>query len=212
MTQSPYVMELTDKLNISLADTLFVKRDRERLVREKGPCQEELTIRLVKARVKSGPYAVTIYPMLSFTYAELNRLTCRFMGITDRRGLATGTVTLLSRIPGADLGRYKFAAGVPIDVSAAKLTEDFLTYGLSFYDRYDDLNKLQKCLEETADGDLGFRFNRPGSRDCCLAALYCAGGESGKLEELMKSGRLTQEQNERIQKWLDRHGPEKEEA
>ncbi len=208
MTPAELNKSLTLLLNELLADTGFSKKKIGSLRRTTKECEQFLTFYLTRERGLPGNrYSLTA--TLSFTFSEVDRLTCKFLGKEDDRRFGTGAEPLYTVVPGRPVLKYKHCSDEPLSLLAEMVSEDFHTYAIPFYEKYDTLEKLADYFErELNGGECGFRVvisgQKPGSgHGCCIAAVLCLMKKWDKLEQFLKeTDLLMDEHRERIKEYI----------
>lgn len=201
----------TFMLNELLADTDFSKRKNGCLKRQLPECQQFFKFYFTRDRGLPGNlYSLTAN--LSFSFPELDRLTCDFLGegYDERaRQFHTGAEPLYEVVPDRLPTQYKYCADESIYGLAERVSEDFHAYALPFYEKYDTLEKLENYFERRFHGGKrSFRVIREGKKPgsgqgCCYAAVLYLLGKTGKLEKFFKeTDLLTDEYRERISKYI----------
>lgn len=207
MTPAELNKSLTLLLNERLADTGFAKKKIGQLKRTAKECEQFLTFYFTRERGLPGnQYSLTA--TLSFTFSEVNRLTCEFLGEEEDVRFGTGAQPLYTVVPGSLL-KYKYCSDEPLDLLAEMVSEDFHAYALPFYGKYDTLEKLEDYFDRERDGgERGFRVvisgQKPGSgRGCCIAAVLCLLEKWDKLEQFLKgTDVLMDEHRERMEEYI----------
>lgn len=208
MTPAELNKALTLLLHERLADTGFSKKKIGTLRRKADECEQFLTFYLTRdCGLPGNRYSLTA--TLSFSFPEIDRLTCEFLGKEDDRGFGTGAQPLYTVVPGRPVLKYKHCSDEPLDRLAKMVSEDFHAYALPFYENYDTPEKLAEYFErERLTGEYGFRVvisgQKPGSgHGCCIAAVLCLLERWDALEQFLRETKfLTDECKERIRKYL----------
>ena len=92
MTPAELNKSLTLLLHERLADTGFSKKKIGTLRRKAAACEQSLTFYLTRERGLPGNrYSLTA--TLSFSFPEVDRLTCEFLGKAEDRNFGTGAST-----------------------------------------------------------------------------------------------------------------------
>ena len=212
MTPAELNKSLTLLLHERLADTGFSKKKIGTLRRKADACEQFLTFYLTRERGLPGNrYSLTA--TLGFSFPEVDRLTCEFLGKGDDRKWGTGAQPLYTVVPGRPVLKYKHCSDEPLGRLADMVSVDFHAYALPFYKKYDTLEKLAEAFErEHLTGECGFRVvisgQKPGSgHACCIAAVLCLLEKWDRLEQFLKETEfLTDACKERI----DRYFPERQ--
>lgn len=208
MTPAELGKSLTLLLHERLNDTGFAKKRIGTLRRKADACEQFLTFYLTRDRGLPGNrYSLTA--TLGFSFPEVDRLTCEFLGKQDDRKFSTGAQPLYTVVPGKPVLKYKHCSEEPLEQLADMVSGDFRAYALPFYEKYDTLEKLAEYFErERLTGACEFRVvisgNKPGSgHACCIAAVLCLLERWEQLEQFLKETQfLTEEHKERISKYL----------
>ena len=206
MTPSELDKVLTMLLHNLLADTGFVKKRKCALRRITDECEQYFNFSFTRDRGLPGNM-YTLMPNMSFNFAEVDKLTCLFMGEEYSADWGTGSRPLYTVVPGSPVHKYKYCADESLEEFAEMLANDIRLYALSFYDKYDTLNKLESFFEkgrETTYPDETDWFNviRSNGFWCCKAAVLYALGNKNKLRDFVdETDLLTPEEKERIRKY-----------
>lgn len=210
MTPAELNKSFTLLLNELLADADFKKSKIGCLKRSQSECEQFFSFYFTRDRGTPGNlYSLTA--TLSFSFPELDRLTCSFLGreYDERAGqFHTGAEPLYETAPSRLPTQYKYCADEPIYRLAEMVSEDFHAYAISFYEKYDTLEKLENYFERRfRGGKRGFRVihegKKPGSgQGCCYAAILYLSKKMGKLEKFLEeTDLLMDEYRERIRKY-----------
>lgn len=208
MTPAELNKSLTFLLNELLADTGFSKKKIGSLKRTTKECEQFLTFYLTREHGLPGNrYSLTA--TLSFAFSEVDRLTCKFLGKEDDGRFGTGAEPLYTVVPGRPVLKYKHCSDEPLSLLAEMVSEDFHSYAIPFYEKYDTLEKLEDYFDrELNGGECGFRVvisgQKPGSgHGCCIAAVLCLMKKWDKLEQFLKeTDLLMDEHRERIKEYI----------
>ena len=208
MTPAELNKSLTLLLNELLADTGFSKKKIGSLKRATKECEQFLTFYLTRERGLPGNrYSLTA--TLSFSFSEVNRLTCNFLGKEDDGRFGTGAEPLYTVVPGRPVLKYKHCSEEPLSLLAEMVSEDFHAYAIPFYEKYDTLKKLEDYFERELDGgECGFRVVISGQKSgsghgCCIAAVLCLMEKWDKLERFLKETDLLMDEHvERIKEYI----------
>lgn len=207
MTPAELNKALTLLLHERLADTGFSKKKIGTLRRKTDECEQFLTFYLTRDRgVPGNRYSLTA--TLSFSFPEVDRLTCAFLDKDDSRKFGTGAQPLYTVVPGRPVLKYRHDSEAPLDRLADMVSGDFHACALPFYEKFDTLEKLAGYFErERLTGECEFRVTisgkRPGSgHACCIAAVLCLLEKWEQLEQFLKETKfLPDECRERIGKY-----------
>lgn len=205
MTPTELDKSLTLMLNELLADTGFSKKKKGRLKRKKNECEQFFSFYFTRERGLPGNmYSLTA--TMSFSFPEVDKLTSCFMGEEYEAKWDTGARPLYTVIPDSPVLKYRYCADEALEQFAEMLSQDFHSYALSFYDKYDTLNKLERYFDQhpdyinLANGFSVVRTNKYGNgRWCCKAAVLCILEKWDKLKVFRdETELLLDDQKERI--------------
>lgn len=208
MTPKDLNKSLTLLLNELLEDTGFSKQRIGRLQRKSKECAQFFSFSFSRDYGSPGNI-YSLIPSMSFSFPLVDQLTSNFMGEKYNSQLATASKPLYLVVPdGASF--YKYCAENTLEQFAETLSADFHTYALSFYERYDTLNKLECFFNQHPDNfglPNGFhvvRANKYGNgRWCCKAAVLCVLEKWDALEiYLDETDLLLPEQKIRIKEYI----------
>lgn len=194
MTPTELNKSFTLLLNELLADTDFQKKKIGCLKRNLSKCEQYFTFYFTRDRGLPGNlYSLTA--TLSFSFRELDQLTCSFLGEEyDERAkqFHTGSEPLYEIVPDRLPTQYKYYTDESMHRLAEMVSGDFHTYAISFYEKYDTLEKLENYFEQRIHGaKRNFRVTREGQKPgsgqgCCYAAVLYLLAKREKLEKFLK--------------------------
>lgn len=202
---------LTSLLHELLADTGFSKKRTGTLKRNAEECEQFFSFGFTRDRGLPGNL-YTLTCTISFSFSKVDRLTNQFLGREyDKRArqFSTGAEPLYAVVPGSSVPRYKYCSDEPLSRLAELVSEDFHACALSFYEKYDTLEKLEKYFDRRLNGgERGFHVvwegKKPGSgQGCCFAAVLCLLEKWDKLEQFLKeTDLLLDEYRESINEYI----------
>lgn len=201
---------LTILLNDCLADTGFSKKRIGRLKRKAAECEQFFLLYFTRRRGLPGNlYALTA--TLAVSFPEVNRLTCEFSGEEreDAGGLFTGSKPFYTVVPGEPLLKYTYCSDEPLSRFAEMVSEDFRSFALPFYEKYDTLEKLWNCFSEELKGNkcdfhVSHSGKKPGEgRACCIAAVLCLLEKREELRQFLEKAEiLSDEEKSRMTEYF----------
>ena len=212
MTPSEYTKQATLLLSELLADTGFSKKRIGKLTRKTKECEQHILIDFTRDRGLPGTlYSVGFNLILDFK--EVNRLTCKFLGEEYNARMGTGLRPLYTVIPGEPpknaYFRFKYCSDEPLNHYAEQVADDFRSYALPLFEKYDTLEKLTLYFEHypvLKVGEGGFYMphshGHNGGWNCCFAAVLCLLERWDKLNMLLKSTDLLPDQKKRIKEYI----------
>ena len=203
---------LTSLLHELLADTGFSKKRIGTLKRNTKECEQFFSFDFTRDRGLPGNL-YTLSCTISFSFSEVDRLTNKFLGREyDKRArqFSTGAKPLYAVVPDCcSVPRYKYCSEEPLSRLAELVSEDFHACAVSFYEKYDTLEKLERCFDRSFNGgELGFHVvwtgQKPGSgQGCCFAAVLCLLEKWDKVEQFLNgTDLLMDEQRENINEYI----------
>ncbi len=206
MTPKELDKELTELLTEKMNSLGFKKKSVGTFRRVVNECEQYLSFYFTRDRGLPGTY-YSMLPTLSFRYSKSDELQCLFMGKEydkRERDFSTGCKGLYTIVPGGTPDRYRYCSDNALAGLAELIFKDFSDYALSFYDKYDSLDKLEAYFDTNkTHNPNGFDVVRHNAYGCCIAAVLCAKGCFEKCREFIKNpGAVTDEQRERILKYI----------
>ena len=201
--------EMDKELTLLLADKMnslgFKKKRTEVFSRKVNDCEQYFSFYFTRDRGLPGTN-YSMFPTLSFRYPKVDELHCLFMGKEyDKRekDFGTGAKGMYTLVPGRDSGRYSYCSDNPMSGHAELIFKDFSEYALSFYDKYDSLDKLEVYFDQNRRHNRdGFDVVRHNAYGCCIAAVLCANGKLEKCRQFLEEGLVTEEQRDRILEYI----------
>ncbi len=208
MTPSELDKELTFLLHNLLANTGFRKKRKGNLSRKENECEQVFSFYFTRDRGPAGnTYSLTA--TLSFSFPEVDRLTSRFMGEEYDSKWPTGTRPLYTVLPDTPVLKYKYCSDNALEQFADMVSQDFRSYALSFYGKYDTIDKLEQHFDQCHDNmglKSGFRVVRANG-GCCKAAVLCMLEKWEKLQQYVgETDCLTPEQKAKISEYISSRG------
>lgn len=202
--------EIDKELTLLLADNMnslgFKKKQIGVFSRKANDCEQYFSFYFTRDRGMPGTY-YSMLPTLSFRYPKVDELQCQFMGKEyDKRekDFGTGRKGLYTLVPEHDSGRYRYCSDNPLIDHAMLIFNDFSEYALSFYDKYDSLDKLETYFDQNRSRNRdGFDVVRHNAYGCCIAAVLCVNGKWEKCRQFLSEGLVTDEQHARILKYIE---------
>ena len=206
MTPNDLNKELTELLNDRLQQYGFKKKKVSCLCKTVNDCTQKLSFSFTRDRGLPGN-KYSLNPTLSFSFHEVDRLCCEFMGKEyDKREkeFGTGTKPLYVLISN-DSFRYKYCSDNSLEELADLIAADFSAYALTFFDKYDSLDKLAQYFEVSPKHNPdGFSVIRNNGYCCCIAAVYCALERWERCLQLLdEDDRFTAKQRTRVREYID---------
>ena len=206
MTPKELDKELTTLLTEKMNSFGFKKKSAGTFCRVVNECEQYFSFYFTRDRGLPGTY-YSMLPTLSFKYPKVDELQCRFMGKEyDKREMSfgTGSKGLYTLVPSGASGKYRYCSDNALDNQAELIAGDFAGYALSFYDKYDSLDKLEAYFDTNkTHNPNGFDVVRHNAYGCCIAAVLCANGSPEKCRQFVsEDGSVTDEQRERILKYI----------
>lgn len=178
MTPKDLNKSLTLLLNELLADTGFSKQRICSLRRKSKECEQFFSFNFSRDYGLPGNI-YSLIPSMSFSFPLVDKLTSKFMGEEYDPKWPTASKPLYLVVPNSS-AFYKYCSENSLEQFAEKLSADFHAYALSFYEKYDTLNKLESYFNQHPDNiglPNGFsvvRANKYGNGCwCCKAAVLC---------------------------------------
>lgn len=147
---------------------------------------------------------------MSFSFPEVDKLTSRFMGEEYETKWATGAKPLYTVVPDEPVLKYRYCSDEALEQFAEMVSQDFRAYALSFYRKYDTLDKLENYFDQNPDNiglKNGFsvvRVNKHGNGCwCCKAAVLCVLEKWDKIQRYIdETELLLPEQKARISEYI----------
>lgn len=212
MTPSEYRKQATLLLSELLEDTGFSKKRVGQLTRKTKECEQHILIDFTRDRGLPGTLYTAGFNLI-LDFKEVNRLTCKFLGEKYNAREGTGFRPLYTVIPGETpknaYSRFKYCSDEPFNHYAERVADDFRSYALPFFKKFDSLEKLALYFEHypvLKNSEGGFHISRShgqnGGWDCCFAAVLCLLERWDKLNMLLKSTELLPDQKERIKEYI----------
>ena len=200
--------ELTKLLTYCLVDHLenscFYKKRIGVFLRKEKECQQFFSFYF--SRADSNTYQLTAN--LFFAFPDVDQLTSIFLGKEYDKTLCTGAEPLYTNVPNGSFLKYVYSADESFEQFTKMLAEDFCSYALPFYEKFDTVHKLEQCFDRRLYGDMDREFrivqtDRQGQGSGCLiAAVYCVLHEWKKLEVFLdETDLLEEEHKERIREY-----------
>lgn len=123
---------------------------------------------------------------------------------------ATGARPLYTVLPNSPALKYKYCSDEELEHFAEMLSQDFRSHAISFYNKYDMLDKLEQYFDQNPDyiglknGFNVVRANKYGNGCwCCKAAVLFALEKWDKLQLYVEqTDLLLPEQKERIRECI----------
>ena len=206
MTPKEMDKELTVLLTDNMNSLGFMKKSIGEFYRKIGDCEQYFSFTFTRDRGLPGTY-YSIFPTVSFRFQKIDELQCRFMGKEyDKREkeFGTGCRGLYTLIPEGDSNRYRYCSETPMAEHAQRIFKDFVGYALTFYEKYDTLEKVEAYFEQNRRYNRnGFMVVRHNAYGCCIAAVLCENGSIEKCRQLLdEEGAVTAEQKTRILEYI----------
>lgn len=205
MTPSELNKELTYLLHDLLADTGFRKKRICCLFRKENECVQEFSFYFTRDRGLPGN-TYSLSAALSFSFPKVDRLTSHFMGEEYNSKWPTGTRTFYTVLPDTPVLKYKYCSDDSLKQFADMVSQDFHSYALSFYDKYNTIDKLESHFEQYHDNSScknGFSVVRTNGYWCCKAAVLCISEKWKKLQQYVdETDFLILEQKEKIREYI----------
>ena len=208
MTPSELDKELTMLLHNILVDTGFAKKRICTLRRRTDECEQYFTFSFTRDRGLPGNM-YTLLPKMSFTFTQVDKLTSAFLGEKYSGVWGTGARPFYTVVPESPVHKYKYCSDESLEEFAEMLANDFRLYALSFYDKYDTLDKLENYFENHtevksySDTEDWFDVIRANGHWCCKAAVLYALGKKDKLQDFLdETDLLNTEEKERIREMM----------
>lgn len=208
MTPAEYTKQVTLLLSELLVDTGFYKKRIGRLMRNTKECEQNIILSFTRGR----GLPITSYPVnlnLTFTFKEMNRLASKFLGKEYDAKSHTGLQPLYAIIPGKSLSRIDYRSDEPLNQYAERVADDFRSYALPYFEKYDTLEKLEVYFDQylvQKIGEHGFHnangLGPKGVSNCYFAAILCLLGKWEKLYMLLESIDWFPDQKERIIEYI----------
>ena len=205
MTPLELDKELTFLLHDLLQNTGFRKKRKGNLSRKENECEQMLSFYFTRERGLPGNiYSLTA--TVSFSFSEVDKLTSRFMGEQYDTKWPTGTRPFYTLIPDTPLLKYKYCSDEALEQFADMVSQDFRSYALPFFEKYNTIEKLGQHFDRYHDNmglKNGFRVVRANGYWCWKAAVLCNLERWGKLQQYIdETDCLTLEQKAEISEYI----------
>lgn len=205
MTPLELDKELTFLLHDLLQNTGFRKKRKGNLSRKENKCEQMFSFYFTRERGLPGNiYSLTA--AVSFSFSEVDKLTSRFMGEQYDTKWPTGTRPFYTLIPDTPLLKYKYCSDEALEQFADMVSQDFRSYALPFFEKYNTIEKLEQHFDRYHDNmglKNGFRVVRANGYWCCKAAVLCNLERWGKLQQYIdETDCLTLEQKAEISEYI----------
>ncbi len=205
MTPLELDKELTFLLHDLLQNTGFRKKRKGNLSRKENECEQMFSFYFTRERGLPGNiYSLTA--TVSFSFSEVDKLTSRFMGEKYDSKWPTGTRPFYTLIPDTPLLKYKYCPDEALEQFADMVSQDFRSYALPFFEKYNTIEKLEQHFDRYHDNmglKNGFRVVRANGYWCCKAAVLCNLERWGKLQQYIDgTDCLTLEQKAEISEYI----------
>lgn len=212
MTPKELDKALTDALIDKMQTIGFDKKRIGFFSRDNNGCEQRFSYGFVRDRGLPGN-TYSLNNSLSFSYKEVDRLCCSFLGIEyDAREklFGTGTNPLGALIPDEDIHKYRYCLDEVVDEYATRLFDDFSKYGLPFYEQYDSLEKIGayfvKYRKHNPNGFSVIRNYKGVGYSCCAAAVFCELRNWNLLQDFLEQDdKLGDENRAKIAEYMREH-------
>ena len=181
---------MTVLLNDLLADTGFTKKRISRLVRKENGCQQFFAFYFTRGR-SSNCYHLT--GTLMFSFPEVDKLTCRFLGKEYDKLWSTGSKPFYAVVPEQPILKYRYCLDGSFEQFAEMVANDFRLYALPFYERFNTLSKLESYFDQMLKENANIAFSVQAGKQgmgCCIAAVLCTLEQWDKLQLFLKETNL----------------------
>ncbi len=203
MTPAEYNKTFTVLLNDLIEDTEFSKKRVSCFKRRVGSCEQVFSFYFTRQRGLPGTlYSLTL--TLQFSFTAVDQLICFFEGEKYDPAWNTIAVPMYTIVPGKAFDSYIYCSDNPLKPLAGIVAEDFRTYALPFYGRYDTLDKLEYYFARFYAGDyvedrLSVVRGKRNRNELCYAAILCASEKWDTLWQFLdKNPTLSAEYRARI--------------
>ncbi|MCH5193064.1 MAG: hypothetical protein J1F11_03815 [Oscillospiraceae bacterium] len=207
MSVNEYNKQLTLKLDNLLTGTGFKRKKTGCLYRKVNRSVQYLFVHFEKDK-DSDEEAYTLSCSLAFQYVRADKLTCLFRGESFNQGrLATGFMPLDEFVH--DVIWEKYCPDLSMDEYAGLIAQDIISHALSFYDKFDSLEKLEAYFDLHPEEDENEEFhvvnnNARSCRPCLIAAVLFMLKRWDKLQNFVDTDKnLTADEKKRILEYVE---------